>query len=652
MSVQFGKWNFAGEPLAPRHVSNIEPLLRGYGPDGTNSYSHLGVSILYGAFHLTSESRGETQPQATKSGAVVTWDGRLDNRTELVALLREELSIEPTDAAIVREAFERWGTACFRKLVGDWALAIWNPADRSLLLVKDPVGTRPLYYSFDEREATWSTILDPLVLFAQKTPALDEEYIAGCFSFFPAVHLTPYAGIHSVTPSCFVRIRAGNATVERYWDFDPAKRIRYASDQEYEQHFRTVFAEAVRRRLRSDRPVLAELSGGMDSSSIVCMADSLIASGRADAPLLDTISYYDDSEPNWNERPFFRKVEEQRGRTGLHIDVGSQPSLGAEFETGPLRISPASEGQPSPARKKLQAFLAAKGHRVLLSGLGGDEVMGGVPTATSELADLTSRVEIRKLARQLKVWALDKRRPWLHLFWETVRRFLPGALAGTAEHLRPAPWFHPDFVARHRSALAGYESRIRLFGRLPSFQENLATLDALRRQLGADVLPSEPAYEKRYPYLDRDLLEFLFAVPREQLLRPGQRRSLMRRALAGVVPEEILNRKRKAFVARRPLVGLADQFEGLLQMLDPMIAASLGIVDPTAFRRELDKARVGRGTLPIPLLRTIGIDMWLRNLAAGGLLKNQAVPRGEPGIALTTCSAGHKRALSAESESR
>ena len=302
--------------------------------------------------------------------------------------------------------------------------------------------------------------------------------------------------------------------------------------------------------------MLAELSGGMDSSSIVCMADSLIANGRADARVLDTISYYDDSEPNWNERPFFRKVEEQRSRTGLHIDVGSLPSLRAELETGPLRISPASEGQPSPARKQLQAFLAAKGHRVLLSGFGGDEVMGGVPTPTSELADLTSRVEIRELARQLKVWALDKRRPWPHLFWETVRRFLPRVLAGTAEHLRPAPWLCSSFVARYRYALAGYESRIRFFGPLPTFQENLATLDALRRQLGADELPSEPVYEKRYPYLDRDLLEFLFAVPREQLLRPGQRRSLMRRALAGVVPEEILNRKRKAFVARRPLVGL------------------------------------------------------------------------------------------------
>ena len=210
MSVQFGKWNFTGEPLAPQDLSNIEPLLRGYGPDGMNLYSHLGVSILYCAFHSTSESRVETQPQATKSSAVVTWDGRLDNRAELIALLREELSIEPTDAAIVGAAFERWGTACFRKLVGDWALAIWNPSDRSLLLAKDPVGTCPLYYSVDEREATWSTILDPLVLFAQKTPALDEEYIAGCFSFFPAVHLTPYASIHSVPPSFFRRASGTN----------------------------------------------------------------------------------------------------------------------------------------------------------------------------------------------------------------------------------------------------------------------------------------------------------------------------------------------------------------------------------------------------------------------------------------------------------
>jgi asparagine synthase (glutamine-hydrolysing) len=633
MSVQFGKWNFAGGPVAPSFLEKIETLLAPYGPDGTTFYSQSGVSVLYGALHSASESRKEKQPQQTESGTVITWDGRLDNRAELIALLREGLSIGSPDAAIVHAAYERWGTACFRKLLGDWALSVWNPADRSLLLAKDPVGTRPLYYSLTEREVAWSTILDPLVLFAEKTLALEEEYLAGCLSFFPAVHLTPYSGIHSVPPSCFVQIRHGSATTEKYWDFDRDHTIRYASDRDYEEHFRAVFAESVRRRLRSDRPVLAELSGGMDSSSIVCMADSLIARGCADAPQLDTVSYYDDSEPNWNERPFFSKVERQRGRAGLHIDVAAEQGRSGYSGTGPLRISPASEGEPSPAQKKLHAFLAERGHRVLLSGFGGDEVTGGVPVATSELADLAARAEVGRLARQLKVWALDKRQPWFHLFWETVCRFFPPALAGRPAHLRPAPWLDSGFVARHSSALAGYETRIRLFGPLPTFQENLSTLGALRRQLGASVLPAGPAYEKRYPYLDRELLEFLFAVPREQLLRPGRRRSLMRRALVGVVPEDVLNRKRKAFVARGTFVGISEQFGGLTENLDRMVMASLGIADPIAFRRELERARVGRETMPIALLRTIGIEAWLRNLDAGGLLKNQQPPRQQSGAA-------------------
>ena len=89
------------------------------------------------------------------------------------------------------------------------------------------------------------------------------------------------------------------------------------SDAEYEEHFRSVFAQSVRRRLRSDSPILAELSGGMDSSSIVCMADEIISRGQLATPRLDTLSYYDDSEPNWNERPYFSQVEEKRGRRRL-----------------------------------------------------------------------------------------------------------------------------------------------------------------------------------------------------------------------------------------------------------------------------------------------------------------------------------------------
>src|SRR6266851_2113845 len=344
MSVQFGRWNFEGQPPSPDYIEKVGAALAPYGPDGNETYSKRGVNIYYRAFHTTKESRRETQPHISSSGAVITWDGRLDNRAELVSGLRDALTICSTDVAIVAAAYEEWGADCFAKLIGDWALSVWNPVNRSLILAKDPIGTRHLYYSIDKDQITWSTILDPLVRFAGKTFAICEEYIAGWFSCFPAAHLTPCVGIHSVPPSSSVLLRPGRCTVSKYWDFDPEKKIRYRTDAEYEEHFRTVFAKAVRRRLRSDCPVLAELSGGRDSSAIVCMADSVIARGAAETPRLDTISYYDDSEPNWNERPYFTKVEEKRNRTGWHIDVGLQQGRKSQ----PHRESPNARFVPTP----------------------------------------------------------------------------------------------------------------------------------------------------------------------------------------------------------------------------------------------------------------------------------------------------------------
>src|SRR6266851_2335656 len=355
MSVQFGRWNFDGKPVDREYLEKAKASVAPYGPDDAGSYSTGNISILYHAFHTTKESRREIQPHVTASGAIFTWDGRLDNRADLIRQLRDVLTIASTDVQIVAAAYEYWGSDCFAILIGDWALSLWDPHTRSLILAKDPIGTRHLYYSLDNDQVTWSTILDPLVLLAGKTFALCEEYIAGWFSFFPAVHLTPYVGIHSVPPSSSVLIRNGKQTISKYWDFDPDKKIRYRTDAEYEEHFRAVFADAVRRRLRSDSPILAELSGGMDSSSIVCMADTIIARGSAETPRLDTLSYYNDSEPNWDERPYFTKVEEKRGRTGCHIDVSKQESFQFELANERFAATPSSGGRLSDAAKEYAA---------------------------------------------------------------------------------------------------------------------------------------------------------------------------------------------------------------------------------------------------------------------------------------------------------
>src|SRR5437660_4792372 len=515
MSVQFGKWNFDRRPVTQEYLDKVCATLAPYGPDSNDRYSKDGIAILYRAFHTTTESHLEVQPHISPSGAVVTWDGRLDNRKELIIELRDSLTADHTDVALVAAAYERWGDNCLGKLVGDWAVSIWNRNNGSLLLAKEPIGTRHLYYWIGGNQVTWGTLLDSIIRFAGRTFDLDKEYVAGWFSsMYPAVHLTPCVDIHSVPPSSWVLLRPGSHTVSKYWDFNPGKNIRYRTDSEYEEHFRTVFAQAVERKLRSDRPVLAELSGGRDSSSIVCMADTVIARGAAETPRLDTLSMYDDSEPNWNERPYFTKVEEKRGRTGWHVNVGAQdPEEKPESEPSPespcdrFEQTPGYGGRTSP---QLSMCLASQGNRVVLSGIGGDEVMGGVPTPTPELEDLLARAQFGGLAHQLKVWALEKRKPWFHLFFEAVRDFFPPALVGVPKVMRPAPWLQPNFVKRYWAALTGYPSRTKLFGPLPSFQENVGTLDALRRQLTRTALPFEPPFEKRYPYLDRDLLEFMF----------------------------------------------------------------------------------------------------------------------------------------------
>jgi asparagine synthase (glutamine-hydrolysing) len=620
VSAQFGVLNFDGLPSSQGYIEKANRFLVRFGPDKSDFYSADGITILYQAFYTTKEAEREKQPLVAESGLVITWDGRLDNRESLIGQLRAGLSPQSPDVSIVGAAYERWGTSCFAKLIGDWALSICNPKEQSVILAKDFVGLRQLYYSLERDQVSWSTTLDPLVLLSSHSFLLNEEYIAGWFSFFPKADLTPYNGIDSVPPSSFVEFRPGRQRTTKYWDFNPSREIRYRSDDQYEEHFRAAFAESVKRRLRANAPVLAELSGGMDSSSIVCMADTIIAHEHVDAPRLDTVSYFDDSEPNWNERPYFTKVEEKRGGTGCHIDASSQGPLEFELDGEQFAATPGAGGSPTETTRQFAACMTEGRNRVILSGIGGDEVTGGVPTPTPELADLIARAKFRRLAHQLKVWALNKRKPWFYLLFDAAREFFPPRFFGIPQHLQPAPWLRREFVQRNRAALTGYPKRVKFLGGLPSFQENFSTLNALRRQLACSPLSCNPVSEKRYPYLDRDLLEFLFAVPREQLVRPGQRRSLMRRALVGIVPDEILNRKRKAFVARGPLVALSADRPALARFVGHMVSDSLGIVKASQFGDALQRACEGQEMAIVPLMRTLGVEMWVRAASDAGVL--------------------------------
>ena len=617
MSAQFGTWNFDGRIFDRTLAERMASVLAPHGPDGLNSSSSAGFGVVHASFCTTKEALRETQPSVSPSGLTVTWDGRLDNRPELVAQLADAVCSEAADALLVAAAYDRWGTQCFAKLLGDWAVSIWCPQKRSLTLAKDFVGTRPLYYHADSNGIVWSTVLDALVLELWHGLTLDQEFLAGWLTTGPSLELSPYREIRSVPASCYVRFEEGKSTVQRYWNFNPTRVIRYRADSEYEEHFRLLFAKSVGRRLRSDFPVLAELSGGMDSSAIVCVGDTLLARGLAKCPRLDTLSFFDESEPNWNERPYFTKIEENRGRVGFHIDVGLQNRRwGAPFEG--LASTPNSAIDQSEPARQLRLCFENQGNRVLLSGYGGDEVTGGVPTPLPELSDLVATGQFRTLWRQMLAWARAQRKPILNLAAAVVQGFLPRFLR-TENAQQCVPWLEPDFVRGRRSAPGAGQARLRLFRSLPSFQDNLDTLDALRRQLACSPLPNSPVYEKRFPFLDRELLEFLYAIPREQLVRPCQRRSLLRRALAGTVPNEILYRKRKAFVARAPLAFVSANWPCFELAVRDMLSASLGIVNAEAFLSTLTHARNGLPVPTVQMMRTLEVEAWLNHLAELGL---------------------------------
>ena len=620
MCVQFGRWNFDGVPVSASYCEAVKALLAPYAPDGITEESSKSCVLLFGAFHTTEESAKQSQPFATQSGDWVMFDGRLDNPKDCARLAGLN-HFTATDLDIAAAVSALPESSALGHLIGDWALSAWSAKRRQLILARDFLGTRHLYYFVEARSVTWCTILDPLVTLGESSPAPSEEYLAGWIAEFPKASLTPYQSIFAVPPASSVKLGEKNQCVEPYWSFNPHKRFRLKGDREYEQIFLSHFRQSVVRRLRSDRPILAELSGGIDSSSIVCVADELVSGRHIECPRIDTISFYSDSEPNWNERPFFTAVERQRGRAGCHIDSSRHEPLTAMPSAGRFFASPASSNSQSALSIHLSEVLAAGLHRVILSGVGGDEVTGGLPSPLPELADLLFEFRIPTFLRRLVTWSLAKRTTVPRLLSLTAKLFLLGGPAAEV------PWLNKEFARRNREALAGYRRRLQATGATPSFQLNLRALESIRRQLCCTPLPTAPLYEKRYPFLDRDFLEFCFSIPREQFVRPGERRSLLRRSMAGIVPDEILRRKRKAFVTRRLTALLTDAYDSFVADRHEFLCARHGIVEPRAFFQAFDAARRGNSESVIPIVRTIALEQWLRS---------RETPRAQTDVCLKT----------------
>jgi len=449
MSVQAGIWKHDGKPVESEEMVFISRNTVEYGPDGETLDIDGNIGLLYRPFHTTAESRLETQPYEFVPGKKIIWDGRLDNRSELLVELGHQFKGENTDVAIVASAFERWGASSFEKLVGDWALTIWDASAKELILARDYIGIRGLFYRRKANAVLWCSQLAPIVLHSAPCH-LNDEYIAGYLSFMPHAHHTAYGEINAVPPGHFVRITESCVSTHSYWTFDPSRKTRYKSDRDYEEAFFGVFAEAVRCRLRTDSPLLSDLSGGHDSTANVCMADYLFASQKAaPIPAFDTFSFFDPDEPDEEDILYFTEVQKFRHKTGYEAKlVGAGDTFLLELQTF----------APAPVFGMRQELIAAKSdiiakgrYRVLMSGNGGDQMSGQGLDARAALGDLLLQLRLPTLAKQLVSWSLLTRTPAIQLLSGTLTSLLPRRIQTfVIGASRKINWINSSFAKEHR----------------------------------------------------------------------------------------------------------------------------------------------------------------------------------------------------------
>ena len=614
MSIQFGVCHPEGDAVEECQLIALARATARPAHDGTLVAARGRIGMGFQLYRTHLRSNLEAQPTVDARCNMLTLDGRIDNHAELCEML-DINEFEIADSQIVSAAFRRWGADCFSKLVGDWAIAIWSQSDRSLYLARDHAGARTLYFECTGGRVLWSTSLE--TFFADgKKHELDEAYAARYLGSRPIRDLTPYKRIRAVTPAHYLVINEKGTVLRPHWQPTVKDGISYKTDAEYEEHFRSLFRQSVERRTGPGAPVLAQLSGGMDSTSIVCMSDR-IRNERGAVPeaLLDTISYYDASEPNWDERPYFSAVEAKRGKSGIHLSIsaGARTFEAPSFEEGMSFRVPGIDGYVIERERSFESAVAGRQYRAILSGIGGDEVLGGVPTPMPELADYLVSLKMGRLFSQALAFCLTDRTPILRMLQRTVAYSIDSYVEPFRCSTQTPPW-----VSRQLRRIADTDdsyppSQSHLFGYSPSRIANGVTW-----WLMLETLPHlRPAAlsnrEYRYPYLDRDLVDYLFRIPREQLVRPGRRRSLMRRALAGIVPTEVLERRRKASLIRGPLASIQREQQAIRSILDTSLIGVMGFVDGECLKDALVAICQGNSLQWWPaIINAMNYEFWLQ----------------------------------------
>ena len=626
MSGVVGIAYFDGRSVDNADLFRMIDTLAHRGPDGMRIWSDCSIGLGHLTLWTTPESVNERLPFSDVTGALtITADARIDNREELLSALniRYRLAGEIGDGELILAAYERWGEHCPEHLLGDFAFAIWDARRQTLFCARDHFGVRPFYYYRSDNSFFFASEIKALLSVSEVPQRLNEVRLADYLILLMEDEVsTLYQGIHRLPPRSSLMMRREEIHVRCYWELDPTKEVRFQSDREYADAFHDIFTEAVRCRLRSVGPIGSTLSGGLDSSSIVCVARDVLRKQGGDH--LHTFSGVYDDVFVCDERPYINAVL-------------SQGDIAAHF-VHPDRLSPLSswKGAQCPddepiwhaqiaLNRSLYESAENNNVRVLLDGNGGDEIVSHGTFYLTELAIsgkyLTFFSEAVPFAEHFHYSLWHVIRKWV------IAPIIPDVARYVWRALRrrnQPPWVLENIPIRVDFAQGiGLEQRYeRLEARWKRPFRTCRQQHWLEITSGVETCSLEVMdriaslfhIEARYPFHDRRLAEFCLSLPSSQKMRQGWTRMIIRRALYNSLPEKVLWRGDKG--------NIGPSFDHTLFTVDREVLEDIILSNPGSIAEYVDiddlqriymryrsSANIGDGFI---LWRVAVLALWLR----------------------------------------
>jgi len=606
MSAIAGILNLDGQPVARRDLERMANALASYGPDQSEILVAGAVGFAHALMRMTPEDRFERQPMRGATGVLMTADLRLDNRDEILDRLGVSIAsaVAWPDSRVLLSAWEQFGDSIWRTLRGPFAVAIWDPRNRTLTLARDHLGLNSVVWHKNKRFFAFATMPKGLFALADVPRELNEEKLADFLVLNHNVHETTiYRNIYRLPPTHFATIdKDGKLAEKRYWSPADAKPIRLASDEAYAKGLRAVLDRAVRRQLRSAYPVGSYLSGGLDSSAVAALAARALGENGERLTAFTEVPRKGFNGQSLTRRyadetPYVEAIKKQIDNIDVTYVYNDEHDDFTELD----RVALAFE-YPVRNLTNLGWMLAiprlarSQNRRVLLGGDHGNFTISWDGWSQSSRHLLRGRLALAY--RQYRAYY----RSTTFSNWTAFRRLFINPLLsrwmlgwedrwrGKADRWSAYSAIRPEFAAemqvQERERKAGHDLLFR-----PSLGDRLATL-TLVDYIGEWYASIKSLYgiETRIPVADIDVVEYCHGIPEEQFLAEGVDRSLIRRAMWGLLPASVLTNRRRGVQSADWFEKLSERRERLKADVDELAASPLvcRAIDVERLKRALD----------------------------------------------------------------